>query len=157
MTPPPRLAANFHSSMLFKVAIDGMGCGLGGGSDDLVVFAAGAGGDERADLLARGLKWNKHVVGEGVGLALDIFGHGAGGKERVAVLILVADLAGEVLVKIFAHDRTGCEAIADAGGGIAAGGEDGAVAIDAITDIAADLPSAVLRPCKSRQRGRETV
>ena len=92
-------------------------------------------------------------------LALDILLRAARSQERVAILVQVADLAGDVLVKIFAEYEARGKAVADAGLGVRARAEDGAIVIPAVADRAAQLrtlarstrrPPAPTQPAISR-------
>ena len=91
---------------------------------DDVALGAGAQLEERPEASLAPRRVKQHFVREGVRLALDIFLRAARSQERVAILVQVTDLAGEVLVKIFADYEARGEAVADTGLGGRARSED---------------------------------
>ena len=74
-----------------------------------------------------------------MGLALHVGLHAAGGEERVAILVKVADLAGEVVIKVLTEHYAGGKPVADSGLGLAARRVDASVAVNPVADCAADF------------------
>lgn len=83
---------------------------------------------------------DEQVEVEGVRLALEVGADDSGAQKRVAVLVGVAELAGDPFATL-CKERTDGESVPDAGLELARGSENGPSAIDAVAAGHTDFPA----------------
>ena len=92
---------------------------------------------------------------QGMRLRLHVAFGGAGRKKRIAIVIEIADLAGNVLVQVLAEYSRSRKPVADSRRGGSAGGNHTPVVIPAITDSAPDFIGLLRQARASRQQPRQ--
>ena len=92
---------------------------------------------------------------QGMRLRLHVAFGGAGRKKRVAIVIQIADLAGNVLVQVLADYRRSRKPVANSRRGGSAGGNHAPVVVEAITDSATDLIGLLCQARAGRQQPRQ--
>jgi len=133
--PPPTLKTVFHTSLVVRLAICGMGCGNG----DDIVFCADRAGEKRPPAVVALSEVKKQTHRQRVGIALDVGVDAGGSQKRVTVVIEVVELGRNVLRKIIAQNDAGGEAVPDASLRGSGRRIDGAVAVQAVTDVRANF------------------
>lgn len=109
------------------------------GTRDDVRLCARPHGDKRSQPpFARG-EVKEQVVVDRVRLPLNIGTNASAREKRVPIMVEVPDFSGDVVVEVFANDKSGGEAVANAGARVGARRVNRSIPVEPVTDASADL------------------